>query len=348
MKNVLLKIAVWTNDKYSPLFTDSMNLETRMKFLQEAVRKARKWLDAEDHTGLETLKIFIAPENLLMDSRPVGSVGNACAVSFKDFQAYCQEEKLDQMCTGVLPDLSHGILLIPGTVLLKKPLKSPTAFKLDRHESRLRSCFAKQFTEGTEPFKTAVNQNMGRLKRKIEHIDEKVKVSGLHENELDVQLVRNIALVFFDRQLVFKYKKQREYKVDKQPTDEFNKADKVEHTAIKFFPGYKEGVFHLNVGGASISCGIEICMDHNTGQLRYTEGEKVHLQFIVSDRVTNKPENAVVKDGGYIIHASTDKDASGVFDHEFKSTERSAPLKLIKSGRGMLMYHQHILKLASS
>ncbi len=237
MKNVQLK-AVWACDKRfdHTLFKTDMDLKARVGALSAALLKAREWLDApEERTDIEeTLKIFIAPENVLIDSRQVeSSTTKANAISFEDFKAYCNEDKLNKLCTGVLPELSKGILLIPGTVALKKPLKSQE----------------------------------------------------------------------------------------------------------------KDGIFPLKLGGTTFSCGIEICMDHNVGALRYSESATdLQLHFIVSDHVTNKPEHVAVKEGGYVVHASTDVDVSGVFDHKFNSVDTLPPVKL---QHGSLTYHQQILKLPS-
>ncbi|MFE8596305.1 hypothetical protein [Archangium violaceum] len=128
MTDVQLRIAIWSCDTRfdHTLFKTDMNLGARVEALTSALLKAREWLDAPtDRHDIETLKLFIAPENVLIDSRQVESSSKkANAISFEDFKAYCHEDKLNKLCTGILPELSKGILLIPGTVLLKKPLKA--------------------------------------------------------------------------------------------------------------------------------------------------------------------------------------------------------------------------------
>lgn len=339
MPQVKLKIAIWTNDKFSPLFDSYATLEKRVELLKTAVARAREWLDAPSEEG--ALKIFIAPEYLLVDSKVVDpKCDRARAVSFEDFQAYCQEDKEQKIYEGVLPELSRGLLLIPGTVLLKKPLQPGRDFKLGEYDARFKSFQGADASLSESQREQRAGQQMTDLKRKIGHLQ------GEGEEGRDAQVVRNIALVFFDGELLFKYKKQAEYKYGKK-TRELSRGDKLQHTSIKFLPGRKEGVFALPVGGGSVTCGIEICMDHNAGQLLQGErSQDVQLQFIVSDYVRNEKKHAAVKPGGYIIHASTAKDMSGVFDHDFNSagTTTAAPPR-VKLERGELILQEHLLNL---
>lgn len=121
LPEIQLKIAVWTNDKsynYNLLHKD-LRLEARVEALEKALLQARTWLDApSSRSELETLRIFIAPENILVDAKPLEqSREKASAVSFEAFKVFCQQDKLEGVCTGILPALSKGLLFIPGTVL---------------------------------------------------------------------------------------------------------------------------------------------------------------------------------------------------------------------------------------
>lgn len=354
MPEIQLKVAVWTNDKphnYNLLHKD-LNLEARVAALQQALLQARTWLDApSDRSGCQTLRIFIAPENILVDAKPLEqSQEKASAVSFEDFKVFCQQDKLEDVCTGILPALSQGLLFIPGTVLLKKPLKSKESLKLGEHEARMRSSYRAEYPNAPKSFEQSfVDVEMKKLEKKLEHIDR--RTVGEKKNPAkdpdDVQIARNVALVFFDGGLLSKYKKRSEHKPTKR-TGELTSGDKEAHTAIKFFPGYKDGVFSLRLGDASLSCGIEVCADHAGGQLRYSQSaQHLHLQFIVSDHVSNLERSIAVKKGGFIIHASTDKDVSGLFDHEFKRTGSGAPAP-VKLTHGMLTYHEQLLRLPLS
>ncbi|MFE8596303.1 carbon-nitrogen hydrolase family protein [Archangium violaceum] len=217
------------------------------------------------------------------------------------------------------------------------------ALKLDKLDARMRASLrVMRPSTPKHMVEDYIKPGMAKLKSKVKHIQEKTQ--SLPPDQRDIQIVRNVALVFFDGELLFKYKKREEYKSGKQ-TGEFSPGDKKEHSAIKFFPGHRDGVFPLKLGGTSITCGIEICMDHNVGELRYTESAKnLHLHFIVSDHVTNKPEHSAVKEGGYVVHASTDVDMVGVFDHSFNSAGTRLSVKL---EHGSLTYHQQVLKLPS-
>ena len=75
---------------------------------------------------------------------------------------------------------------------------------------------------------------------------------------------------------------------------------------------------------ARIRCGVEICADHYAGQLKHSAtGGGVHLHFLLSDFSYTYANSVAVREGGYIIHASTARSESGVYTHDLKALARS-------------------------
>lgn len=330
MKEVQLKVAVWTSIKaykYSlfyrpfdnglPLYNlDDPDLGKRMTELEAALQEAKTWLDAPDG-GMDTLRIFAAPEYTLVNSK---ADDTERAVSYEDFKQMAYETKLAK--------LSTGLLLLPGTVLWKKPLVSEKPFNLD--DARVTGAMRQVLTKKRD--------KLAQLKA---------------TDGQSIQYVRNVALIYYDGERIFKYKKRAEYKAGRR-SGELSSGDKErkiepakrKHVAIKFLPGHKEGVFGVKLGNTVITCGIEICADHAGANLVQTSGaQNIHLQFILSDHVSNLSPGIAVKEGGYIIHASTDTDVSGLFDHQFKRTGESHSVTL--PNYGQLSLHRQILRLPS-
>jgi predicted amidohydrolase len=79
-----------------------------------------------------------------------------------------------------------------------------------------------------------------------------------------------------------------------------------------FIPGHKPG--RATVAG--VPFGLEICLDHGSGVLAGTSsvtGTLPSVQLVCSAAVELKPDNVVLREGGYLVHASSNENWSGVW-----------------------------------
>ncbi|HZH75176.1 MAG TPA: hypothetical protein VEY88_04025 [Archangium sp.] len=334
MNELQLRVAIWGGQTPSGNMFGSgkLDLTQRITELETVLLKARKWLDVTGGGTLPVLKIFVAPEYLLIKSST--NQEEEKAVSFDDFKLSTAEGKLRQ--------LSQGLLFIPGTVVWKKPaLKYPEPnnggipidrveklkSKAHRYNTRLENYDLKmsgRVTYGAEQDMETFKNRLG----KIEKFDRS-----------NAYIARNAAYVYYDGDMVLKYYKQSEYRGKKfngkgLSYELGNKDRQLHPKGIKFVPGYKEGVFQVEVqSGLFVHCGVEICADHSGQQLKHSITRKaLHLHFILSDQVSNLERSVAVEPGGYVVHASTSSSSSGVFDHTLKKLPE-ASTEDVKYGR---------------
>lgn len=316
MPTLELRVAVWTVDTFtghefaSSVFTMSTTLEQRLGLLREAVEAAWKGFRGPGNsTGPPYLNVFLGPEYLFVkapDAR-VLTMGEADSIE----------------CA--IRDLSKGVLLIPGTVVWKKPLDR----EADQYgsESARGARALKRRQEGyyTRPrIEKALSSVDANLQARLQ-IDKKEK-AGLWADTIlkDAQttasalkapappaIVRNTAYGYLDGQRVLKYHKRANF------TEVLSKDSSGEQQAV-FIPGAADGYFEVTVEGMTVPCGIEICLDHGTGYLSNASlGKTPLLHFITSAFTPHFNHHVRVASNGYVVHASSRADVSGVFTPAF-------------------------------
>jgi hypothetical protein len=331
MGKILLRVAIWGGKNPSGNLFDGqkLDLSQRVAALEDVVSKAREWLDVMEGIGGETLpelRIFVAPEYLLIKSST--ALEDERAVSFDDFKLLQEESRLEK--------LSKGLLLIPGTVVWKKPAlrdggsegggSAPDRLEKlkeqsDRYEERIKAYYKNR--SGSVTF--VATGEIESFEKKLGKLD-KVDRSRAY-------IARNAAYVYYDGKLLLKYYKQSEYRGKK--TLELSSADRKLHPKeIKFIRGYKEGLFKVELSKETIvRCGVEICADHPGQELKYSSTDgPLNLHFILSDQTANQKNSVAVGPGGYVVHASTSSDSSGLFNHALEKAEE-AHIQDLKYGR---------------
>jgi hypothetical protein len=108
---------------------------------------------------------------------------------------------------------------------------------------------------------------------------------------------RNTAFVLDRGERLFEYFKRTDF-------HEILRADQL-CDPIFFLRGARKGAFELHAGNERLQCGIEICLDHNVGYLRHTTLMERDLHFVTSAHVANIATNVMLKEDGYLVHAST-------------------------------------------
>lgn len=318
MTTIDLRVAIWQVDTYtgnayaSRRFGMSTTLVDRSGSLKAAVTLAAQWFNEPSEREGEPhprLNVFLGPEYLFVKSPTarVLTMGEADRIELQ------------------IKELSKGMLLIPGTVVWKKPLDRAN----DQYdEGSVRGVKAGQRRQEESYTKTRLEKateavDIGRaMELKIAKKNATISVTGDRINkEFDgksealktlgaVAVVRNTAYGYHDGKRVLKYHKRGDY-------TEVLSLDKDGGEHPVFIPGAANGYFEVTVGSVPVPCGIEICGDHNTGYLSNSDlSKKPLLHFITSAAVQNAEKHYNVIDGGYVIHASANADWTGVFDHK--------------------------------
>jgi hypothetical protein len=326
-----LQVAVWTLDTYtgqefaSRVFKMDTTLDQRMGLLREAVEAAGKWFRRPDGPSAH-LNVFLAPEYLF--------------VKAPDARALTMGEADTIECS--IRDLSKGMLLIPGTVVWKKPvdrgqdqyekdsergaraLERRTAghYKVSRHEKALAA------VETDLKSRLVISElEKNFVDRDLAHEAAKTKTQALASLE-SLSLVRNTAYGYHDRTRVLKYHKRGDF-------TEVLAKDASGGSRAVFIPGAADGYFEVNVNGLTVPCGIEICGDHQTGYLSNASLDRTPLLHFITSAATFPVEKHIrVHASGYMVHASSRPEVSGVFSPAY---ERLKPNKEIEAGAGLVL-----------
>jgi len=162
-------------------------------------------------------------------------------------------------------DFPH-MLLMPGTVAYFKPLVDKGL------ESR-------------------------RLKADPNHQSRVVKYAGYFTagEEKSTYLAHNTAYAFYGGQQVFKYRKMLD-------CAELNAQDLKAGKVMVFAIGSTVGVFNFNQAGQALRIGVEICADHDNGQLSKGGVTNLDLQVVLSASTGLKKDFAVLREGGCLFH----------------------------------------------
>lgn len=111
--------------------------------------------------------------------------------------------------------------------------------------------------------------------------------------------MQNTAYAFLNGNVVFTYAKQGNF------------HEEADDPGLVFLPGAKSGVQEIE----GIRFGFEVCLDHNIGTLsrQLRNNRQVDVQVVASDYVGFDPAHAVVREGGFFIHGSTNPALNGVW-----------------------------------
>jgi len=133
---------------------------------------------------------------------------------------------------------------------------------------------------------------------RAEELDAMEKNEAIRQSKIDTFLVKNRTYVFFEGTKIFTYGKKCNC------NDFYSDAEK----GI-FVPGKKEGVTTID----TLNVGIEICYDHDRGTLsKHLSGKVLDLHLILSAAVPGSDMSFMVKQGGYVLHASSNPLFTGI------------------------------------
>ena len=109
-------------------------------------------------------------------------------------------------------------------------------------------------------------------------------------------MARNTAYMYLAGQLRLKYHKQTDF------------HEVLEPSGNVYIPGTKESTVTID----GVVYGLEICLDHAFGALRQTASQVPDVHIILSATVVASFANAHTKAGGYIVHASSSPQQTGI------------------------------------
>ena len=133
---------------------------------------------------------------------------------------------------------------------------------------------------------------------RAEELDAMEKNLAIRQSKIDTFLVKNRTYVFFEGTKIFTYGKKcncNDFALDAEKGT--------------FVPGKKEGVTTID----SLNVGIEICYDHDRGTLsKHLSAKVLDLHLIMSAAVPGSDVAFMVKQGGYVLHASSNPLFTGI------------------------------------
>lgn len=300
--------------------------------------------------------ILIAPEFLFMNPREYVESQDPITKEISKKQALVGSTGMDKssrdFLLGRLERISSnrpGMLIIPGTIVFKEVLTRGTLTRATENLTRAINPVKTANEAGyTVPSKSTWEQGkkvtvpptvrpyMNREYRGVEEIEKSGKrdedkavdyhkmqleqintelgaLSSADQNQVIKQpsilkhsfLIKNRAYIFLDGKKIFSFGK-------KTNIGDFNKDTE---RGI-FVPGKKASITQTD----GLKIGFEICYDHDQGILKGLMGTAANLdlQIICSADVPNTTNNFVVKEGGYVLHASSFHDYSQVHQRPSK------------------------------
>jgi len=241
--------------------------------------------------------IFIAPEFLFTSPTRDNAKTTAIDTLKRDWVL----EKLEGYAAR-----DPGMLMMPGTIVFKQPLgedvNKRAIINLTNAIKPFSSVAPKKPIKPHESFEAHAKNVTADAYYRSQIIEleawEKKKVNTSAPTMEHSFLIKNRTYVYFGGTKVFSYGKKSNM------NDYFDDTEK----GI-YIPGKKAGI--TNIGGLKI--GIEICLDHSVGMLKQHMGAAdLDLQLICSAEVPNMNGSCATRRGGYMLHASTDDQHTGV------------------------------------
>jgi hypothetical protein len=255
--------------------------------------------------------IFVAPEYMFM---------NACQphlhnVTDDRFLGLTERNDIINALTDISKTYDSQLIFVPGSIAFKKPfyrqgdtseiLNARYSSVFDRIESG-----AAQFVSPTVNLEQAKAYSLSgqfqagsNIYNALTTIDKlSILNTAIQAQDTNLQIGENKMYMFHRGKAIATYKKKCDFHEVlpgyPQPTI--------------FVPGEKRG--RATVGG--VSFGLEICLDHCNGTLSSagsSTGDLPVVHAVASAWVSLQGGNTVVRPGGYMVHASSNKDCSGIW-----------------------------------
>jgi hypothetical protein len=273
-------------------------------------------------SGADWLYLFVAPEYLFAASDKAHAV---------------PQDTKETIVQSLMALSGHypNLILVPGTIAWKKPVirSKEKLYKKTRLEKYLERVQAAEKADIA-----AVHRDTDRkIKQRIaQNLEDKEQVTRLQSEEYRSMLLeapladvtrakqrygtmvknletakekcfiaRNTAYGFHRGREVARYHKRGEYM-------EVFKTESEDGYVIYEPGGGPEGAGD-RFAVESVKFGIEVCLDHQLGFLSTSSGATPDVHIIMSADTPLVSEHKLVANGGYVVHASSNPDYTGVW-----------------------------------
>jgi predicted amidohydrolase len=256
--------------------TGLLDISERCRILGEVVDQAVGAMGTHaDKADERHLYLFLAPEYYFSKSNEEHVLGLA-----ESDTAYNRLLELSAR--------HEDLLLLPGTMSYCKSLYTP---KGDAKGQARKAIKEKNERVLAKAIKAV--QDSGNPSNKNDYLAVlNSKKKKMYKN---IQIVHNKVYVFYQGAQYFTYNKRDD-------ANEIFQSENPEGLLV-YVPGSRSGKFQF----ANLDFGIEICADHFTGVLKAEGVTALDVQIVLSASTSFREENAVVVDGGYVLHADAGK-----------------------------------------
>lgn len=302
----------------------NVSLDTRINTLRSAAKQTSEVATKAIASGGGSLSdkpyaLFVAPEYFIAMPATGGvhGVGEQRHI----------EETEKELRLGQLKQISHdykGIIFVPGTIAWRKPLvrsgaklyhskgsqvgQLKTVSRAEKAKDALQFYANRHHLGSHVQLSGPLNVGGGSLRnaptthQKLAALEDAGPIFSLGAD----YVARNTAYVLLDGHVPFKYNKQ----------GDFHEVLKDDGTTVHI-PGKLDGRFQMKTSNSSdrpIDFGIEICLDHvfQTTAREIPHLGQVDVQIISSAQVREQKENVAVRPDGYLVHACSNPDYTGV------------------------------------
>lgn len=257
--------------------------------------------------------IFAAPEYMFMAPCASG-LSNTSDERFLDETANTQ---ILTALQGISERYGAQLLFVPGSIAYKKPfLKANDCSediaaryakvqqRLDLGAAQIESVYTKAGYTVDRNFARAQPLSSPMSGQAARTTDDKLSMlrKGANNRFRDTFLGLNKMYMYHRGKVIATYRKKCD----------FHEVLPGYTQRTIFVPGYKSG--RATVAG--IPLGLEICLDHGTGVLADTgsaTGDLPFIHMLASAFVSIEPGNVRVRNGGYVIHASSEESVNGAW-----------------------------------
>ncbi len=322
-------VGLWSVTTAVPSFT-SATINQRINDLESAVDELAVQVAMASFPVDQKIRgIFVAPEYFLahQDAEKVVS----SQVTERTISVGERDACVQQLCA--LSTLHPHILIVPGTIAWKKTFarRSGDPKTVDRRQRGVKqidyfiNLDKKSRIKGMDAYDDVRSNGAtyylpsAPVKRQMilgkKSTKETVDGNTYRTNAGIKYYIRNTAYAFLDGEVVYKYHKRGDF------FESVNTDDAV------FIPSVKRPVVSLPVTPTKyMTFGFEICLDHHIGMLKRLIAEQnisnPDFHIISSASVENDIDNMCMRDGGYMLHASSKSSCTCVFKKNGSSKTR--------------------------
>lgn len=313
-------VGLWSVDTLQSSFTLA-DVNQRIEWLAKALKALNDRVSREKFPKAQTVRgIFLAPEYFLAHKKKKSGDATQWDAE-RTISAVQRDSCVQRICK--LSKNYPNILIIPGSIAWKKTFERDARDKkttdrrlrgighiehyinLDNNYHIGGTTARKLDIDGTITYRPSM-----AAKKEIvrgNSFTENVKGKIFHTEKMIKYYMRNTAYVFHNGNIIYKYHKLGDF------FESINTSDTV------FIPSQRSPIVSIQVTASQkMTFGFEICLDHNLGTLnaisKDTGAAPLDFHTICSASVENEINNMCMRDGGYMLHASSEQQSTAIYE----------------------------------